>query len=398
VRLGLKTLAANAAVSYNKNMTKYSAVLLCATLPFAGLPAQAQLPAAVKNLPRAAAQVNRRAASTALRQHALRAVMPLLRISNSVPPKEANPIPASIRRSVFTVQSTPDSPHKGSAFAVKIDGRVWGVTARHVRDDIGAAPYMTVPGPDGKPLLFPVEPVKEGAAAGADVSLFNIPQEAQELLLPLELADELPAAHAVLASSGFAHGNFLSQPTREVLFASRHRILTRYVPFHAQAGGYCGSPLLENGKVSAIHVGSLSGEKHQTAAWFHETLGRFNAPAQDISLAVPAFWVRLLARQAAGAYTQDQGVPLLFNGMEIMRLQTDESIQSLMQLRGGRVLKTLPRYPFMDFEHLETFFDVLPGDEFRLEVQAGNKNYPSRQTYWYEWREGENRVAKTLIK
>lgn len=395
--MGLKTLAANTAVSYNKNMTNYLPILFCVTLLFAGIPANAQLPPAAKGLSRLPSRVSQKIASATLRKNTRLSVMPLLRTSKYTSPAAA-PIPRSIRRSVFTVQSTPDARHKGSAFAVNIDGHIWGVTARHVRNDIGPSPYMTLPGPDGKPLAFPIKPAKEGNSGGVDLSLFHIPQEAQELLQPLELADRLPAAHDVLASSGFAHGNFLSQPAREVLFASQHRILTRYVSFNSQESGYCGSPLLDNGKVSAIHIGSLSGEKHQMSGWFNQTLGQFNTPAQDVSLAVPSFWVRILAKQAAGTYSAEQGVPLVFNGIEIMRLQTDETIHSIMQLRGGRVLKTLPRYPFMDFDHLETFFDVLPEDAFRLEVQSEHPIYHSRQTHWYEWVAGENHVTKKLIK
>lgn len=348
----------------------------------------AQLPAKGLHSLRTASRSARQLAKTAAitnKLHNFQRISPLVK-RTTVQPAISGPgvIPATIRRSVFTVQSTPQSKHKGSAFAVNIDGRIWGVTARHVRDDIGFSPYMTFPGPDGTTLAFPIEPVKEGSVGGADVSLFSIPPEAQELLLPLELADELPSAHDILASSGFAHGNFLSQPDREVLFASQHRILTRYVSFNAQESGYCGSPLMLNGKVAGVHVGSLMGDKHQTAAWFNGTLGQFNAPAQDVSLAVPSFWLRHLAKQAQRQYTRQDGVPLVFNGRQIEVLAPGESINFIMQLRDGRVIKNLPRYPFMDFEHLENFFDILPGDSFRMEITRKDA-YSSLHIHWYEW-------------
>lgn len=393
--LGLKTLAGKLLVFYNTNMTGHPYAFFICALTLAALPAEAQLVSAVKTLPRVSAVSAERILKQASALRTPMQVAPLLKTPPS-PFLKPQVIPATIRRSVFTVQSTPSSKHKGSAFAVKIDGKVWGATARHVRDDIGTSPYMTIPGPQGEELTFPIFPAKEGCNAGVDLSLFHIPDEAQELLLPLELADELPSAHDILGSSGFAHGNFLSQPFREVLFASQHRILTRYVSFNLQESGYCGSPLMINGKVAGVHVGSLMEEQHKMADWFNETLGPLNAAVQDVSLAVPAFWLRHLARQAGEGAAAPQGVPLLFNGVEITRFQAHESINFIMQLRNGRVLKTLPRYPFMDFTHLENFFDILPGDSFRMEINPGSRSYSPRQKIWYEWNSDGTNVTQTV--
>ncbi len=377
-------------------MKSYCGLVIC-FLTLAALPGRAQVSSAVKSLPRAVVPAERLLSKIASSHTQTLKISPLLKTSARPAPLKPLAIPATIRKSVFTVQSTPTSKHKGSAFAVNIDGRIWGVTARHVRDDIGSSPYMTVPGPDGTELTFPIEPVKEGSRAGADLTLFNIPAQAQQLLLPLELADELPAAHEVLSASGFAYGNFLSQRAREVLFASQYRILTRYVSFNTPPHGYCGSPLMINGKVVGVHVGSLLGEQHQTADWFHGTLGQFNAPAHDLSIAVPAFWLRKLAYQAEGVYSAEDGVPLVFNGQTITLLQPNESINFIMQLRDGRVLKTLPRYPFMDFAHLENFFDILPGDTFRMEINPGNTSFV-RHKYWYEWNADDIHVTRKMIR
>lgn len=379
-------------------MTKFYSGVLGIVLTVAALPAGAQVPAVLKSLPRVSTQIDRAAVAAALRPQPLRAVMPLLNTGHSPMLPLPAPVPATIRSSVFTVQATPESHHKGSAFAVNIDGRVWGVTARHVMDDINHTPYMTFPGENGVPVTLEAKPSKEGSVAGADLALFEIPPQALPYLRPLELEDELPAAHSVLSSSGFARGNFLSQPAREVLFASRHRILTKYVQSNAPMNGYCGAPLLQNGKVAGVHIGSLLADKAQSADWFSGTLSQFNAKAHDLSIAVPAFWLRALARQASGAYSPQEGIPLVFNGLQIMRLQPTDTIGFIMQLRNGRVVKTLPRYPFMDFAHLETFFDVHPGDSFRLEIQSGSRIYPARRTYWYEWTAGENNITQTIRK
>lgn len=378
---------------------RLSAFFIC-FLTCCGGSARAQAAGALKNLPRVTVAAEKAAAvisAAAVRRPAVQAVMPLLKTSFPAP-VIPNPvaIPADIRRSVFTVQATAESKHKGSAFAVNIDGRVWGVTARHVMDDIGHTPYMTFPDENGNPVTLLAQPSKEGSAAGADVALFEIPPQALAHLRPLELADGLPSAHTLLSSSGFAHGNFLSQPRREVLFASQHRILTKYESFNAQESGYCGSPLMYNGKVAAVHVGSMQGAQIQTAEWYGQTLGQFESQMHDISLAVPAVWLRMLARQAQGTYTQQEGVAVVFNGLKILSLQPKDSIVFIMQLRNGRMIKTLPRYPFMDLARLERFFDVQDGDVLRMEVQAGQNNSSSRRKYWYEWTAGQDLITKTL--
>lgn len=379
-------------------MTKFYSGGLCIVFTLAGLSASAQVPAVVKNLTRVSAQIDRAVVTAALHQQPLRAVMPLLKTGNAPMRPLTGPIPPTIRSSVFTVQATPESKHKGSAFAVNIDGHVWGVTARHVMDDINHTPYMTFTDENGVPVTLEAKPSKEGSAAGVDLALFEIPPQALPYLQPLELEDELPSAHSVLSSSGFARGNFLSQPVREVLFASQYRILTKYVQTNVPMNGYCGSPLLQNGKVAGVHIGSLLAGQSKSADWFSGTLGQFNAQTHDLNIAVPAFWLRTLARQASGAYTPQEDIALVFNGLQIMRLHPTDAIGFIMQLRDGRVIKKLPRYPFMDFAHLETFFDVQQGDLFRLEIQSEGRIYPRRQIYWYEWTAGENNITQTLRK
>lgn len=364
-------------------------------LPTLCVSLHAQVPRLLGKLP-AALKIERAAVSAALNRTTVHSVLPLLKtIPADAPIPAEHPVPPSIRSTVFTVQSTPQSKHKGSAFAVNIDGHVWGVTARHVMDDIGHTPFMTFPGPDGKDVILPAVPSKEGSAAGADVALFEIPPQALEYLVPLELAEDLPGVYSTLSSFGFAHGNFLAQPVRKVLFASDYRILTEYVSFNSQGNGYCGSPLLLDGKVAGVHIGSLSAQKHSSASWFANTLGTFNAPVHDLSIAVPAHWLRQLAQQAQG--NAAQGTALVFNGLEISRLLPGEHIRFIMQLRDGKRLWELPLYPFMDYSHLENFFDVRPGDVFRMEVSKTNPNLPGRRTVWYEW-DMQGNIKETIRK
>ncbi len=377
---------------------------LFALLPFAACSAlYAQIPA-FKALPaaRSAALLPKITRQTAGLTHANRLaqqIAPLLKTAEQLPEKAAIPlIPLSIHRSVFTIQATETSKHKGSAFAITINGKVFGVTARHVLDDVGRSPFITVPGPQGEDVIFPVEPLKEGNSHGADLALFSIPRTAQELLIPLELADEIPAAYDILSSSGFAHGNFLSQPERVVLFASQYRILTKFVSFNMSPNGYCGSPLLHRGKVVGVHIGSMAANKIQSADWFAGTLRQFDAPVHDLSLAVPSFWLRKLASQAAGTYTAEQGVPLIFKNVEITRLPPDANINFIMQLRNGRVINTLPRYPFMDFTSLENFFEIEPGDVFRMEINQRNAAFAKNQLVWYEWDADSGRIINILKK
>ncbi len=299
-----------------------------------------------------------------------------------IAPRPLRPAPTEIRHAVFTLQNNPSARGKGSAFAVEIDGEIWGVTARHVLDDIGRSPYLSVPGKDGKPVFFQVQSFREGNVHGADIAIFRLPQDARAYITPLQADYTLPKANSYLQSAGFSHGNFGWFPRVGVLFASDHRILIRYEDFPIR-NGYCGSPLIKNGKVVAVFSGIITEDRARSAEWL-SLLSDFKGPINAFNHAVPIQWVRQLVRQGK-RQSEPSGVPLKLLGKTLGFLQPDENVQSIQQLRNGRLLKTIYSYPFMDYNHLERFLEIGPNDVIRLAIQQGDRSSVRRRTFWYQW-------------
>ncbi len=320
------------------------------------------------------------AAAGLAHKHTLAVASPLfIQPTTPASPRPLRPAPLFIRRAVFTLQASPSSHGKGSAFAINLDGKIWGVTARHVLDDIGRSPYMTVHTPQGKPVQFQVNSVREGNIHGADVALFEIPSQALPYLTPLLPEYDLPSLSASLQSAGFSHGNFGWFPQIQVFFASTHRILTRYQDYPIRSG-YCGSPLLYNGKVIGVFTGVVTTETAQNSAWYSLVARHFASPINSFNQAVPITWVRKIAN----ANTHPQGTRLKLWGHPIGFLYPDENIHAIQQVRNGRLFKTVPAYPFMDYNHLERFFDLKPHDIFRVVVHQGDLSSVKRRVYWYE--------------
>lgn len=324
-----------------------------------------------------------------IRQKDLMSLAPLFYPSRSITsPRPLLPAPPKIMQAVFTVQNNPNAKGKGSAFAVNINGTTWGVTARHVLDDIGRSPVLSVKDQKGNPLFFEFYPIVEGNIHGADVSLFKIPNDALPYISPLQIDDSLPMPTSIVQSAGFSHGNFGWFPSIEVLFASQHRILARYTDLPV-ISGYCGSPLLKNGKVIGVFVGITRINTAKQANWYRLLENSFQPPMNDFTQIVPIHWVNLLARQAQLAQqTQkhiNKGVKFKALGKTIGILHSNENIHSIQQIRNGSLIKTIYAYPFMDYAHLERFFSLEPTDILRFTIQQGDRSSRKQRLFLYDF-------------
>ena len=100
------------------------------------------------------------------------------------------------RKKVFEVQIATDGRHTASAFALNIQGRVWGVTAAHVMHNISSNPFIKIK-KGTETILAPIPSWHIGNKIGNDVAIFEIPQEILphiEVLSPSKQA-LLPATH-----------------------------------------------------------------------------------------------------------------------------------------------------------------------------------------------------------
>ena len=321
------------------------------------------------------------ARSQAANALALKLTVPLLRANVSVPPKPRPllPAPQNIRRAVFTLQHSPQTHGKGSAFAVKINGKVWGVTAKHVLNDIGRDPYIELFDETGKPFYTQVSIVKEGHLRGADVAIFKIPSQLEKYIVPLVPDEKLPSPLAAAQSAGFSRGNFAWFNKIDVLFSSTHRVLARYQDFPV-LNGYCGSPLLVNGKAAGVFVGIVGNTNTQRADW-RALLN--HKPINDFNQIVPIQWVRRLVEQVE---TPGQSVGTLVRvlGRPITHLTPEEAVVQIQQFKNGRLYKQIPAYPFMDYLHLERFLDIESTDKIRVVIQKNERPGVRPTVRWYD--------------
>lgn len=347
---------------------------------------------------KSASQIPGKQVSAALikvsRQRAKSVLAPLFGTNaRATAPRPLQPAPEHIRQGVFTLQASPKTHGKGSAFAVVIDNEVWGVTARHVLDDIGRSPYLSVRDENGQERFFQVNSLREGNVHGADIAIFRLPPEALAYIRPFQPDFTLPQPHDTIQSAGFSHGFFGWFPQIEVFFASRHRILTNYQDYPIRSG-YCGSPLLSGGKVIGVFTGVVTPETAKNSAWYNLFASASPLEIKPFNHAVPIAWVRVLVRQPAVI----GGMALKFADQPLGLLQPDENIHSIQQLRQNCLYKTLSAYPFMDYAHLERFFEIEPGDVFRIIIHKGDRSSSKRSRYWYEWNSQTNAVTRHEVK
>ena len=128
------------------------------------------------------------------------------------------------RKKVFEVQISENGRHTASAFAINVNGRVWGVTAAHVMKNISSDPFIKIKNGSEVVLLAPIQRWHIGNKKGNDVAIFEIPQEVLTHIEVLSPASELPAAGIETQSPAFVRGNYTFLPSEDVLFAGPHRI------------------------------------------------------------------------------------------------------------------------------------------------------------------------------
>lgn len=110
--------------------------------------------------------------------------------------------------------------------------------------------------PDGTVINIPGEVVQISPESMLDISLVKFDPQYESLLKPLELADEEIAADEVILSPGLANGipKLVERHLTQKSFIS---VRTNLIDVGGERAGFCGSPLLVEGRVKAIHTGSV---------------------------------------------------------------------------------------------------------------------------------------------
>lgn len=271
-------------------------------------------------------------------------------------------------RQVFQVQKGLVARTSASAFALEIDGRVWGVTAAHAMNNIRREPYMLVRTGRDKILSAPIAFYYMSHTLGSDVAIFEIPPEFLPYVDVLKPDSQIPAVQTPTQSPCFVERSPLYLPSEDILFAGPYRLLLRDQVHRYSMSGYCGSPVLAQGKVVAVHVGAFTTQDIRLSAWSTLLRNVSDELPPSLHVATPIQSVVDLARTFTQGSAYTSGTALKVMGHWVTRLLPHEYLFSVQLWRGEMLKKTIHTHPFLNFEKLEEFFELEENDIVRLTI------------------------------
>lgn len=287
-------------------------------------------------------------------------------------------IPKDLSRAVFEVQISKTPHNTASAFALNIGGRTVGVTAAHVMENIRNNPFAKVKTANGD-IIAPITSFRIGNKKGNDVAIFEVPQEILPHIQVLNPAHELPAVGLEIQSPRFVWGKPMFIQHEDIMFAGQHRILLRD-RIHQDITGSCGAPILANGEVIGVHVGSFSRQAIPTISWNQLLLDNHISLQSSLHVASPIEQVLQLVAQETGT----AGNTLKVLGHPVYLMSPQEYLYSISLFRNGHIQKTYNAHPFMNFDKLEEFFELEENDILRIQVETPPTFTRRAETWFYD--------------
>jgi len=272
----------------------------------------------------------------------------------------------------FMVQKGEASAGTASAFAVERNGRLFGVTAAHVLNNIEKDPYMMVRVARGITKSVPISTWRKGNAFNVDVAVFEIPQEAAPYVQPLPIAEQPLQAHQSVSIAGFTHNLPLWFPQEEVLFVGAQRALIRSsIP--QVAIGTCGGPVLADGKVVGVYSGFTS-KKDDTLAmkWTRPLAMISTEPLPSVHNIVPIDQVIPFVQSLLDDTPQATGTMLRALNFPVTILGPEDHLVEINLMRDGDIIQSIYAGPLADPEHLEQFLNIEPDDVLSVYILRKN--------------------------
>ena len=351
---------------------KFLKILTLATFLFCAYPAQAQswLPKLQRTIKANTVSTSILKRSQHINANLQRQLSVLFQPPIAVPQPKQFQIPKTPKPVSFLVQTGPKSDKTASAFALKIDKAIIGVTAGHVMNNIlyYHEPYMAFPTGNGQKTVMPIANWRITNRHGTDVAVFELPPEALEYVQPLEVLEQPVRSLQTASIAGFANNAPLWLPNEEILFTGAQRLLLRNTS-HYGLDGMCGSPVMVDGKVAAVYVGHAPRERSLSYTWVEPIRQLFNKPLPDLHQAAPIKFIFPLVEDL-----QERGAIHKFGTMmkalnhPIAMLDPKDQLYSVSLVRDGFVKKSIYLGPLADPEHLENFFELQENDVLRIEV------------------------------
>ncbi len=289
-------------------------------------------------------------------------------------PLVANPpiyyqLPPSVKPLVFRVQQDLQAPFfaTASAFAVEIDGRLFGVTAGHVMHNISQNPYMYFQTQEGAFAAEKITSWRISNITGTDVAVFEIPPQAQSCVHPLPLSEQRAQPLQVSSIAGFSLNKPLWLAREEILLATSHRLLIRN-NFQKDNTGMCGSPVMVDGKVVGLYVGAFARGVPSSVLWLKLLQGVDPQSIPPLHMAAPIENIFPLVHDLLGKNVQDEGILMKALGHPIAVLHPQDELYSVMLLRDGQIKQIIRAKELTDPEHLEQFLELEENDVLRVTI------------------------------
>lgn len=296
------------------------------------------------------------------------------------------------------------SPYStASAFAVEIDGRIFGVTAGHVMTKIASMenraylsqqeergiysdfqlpfPQMRVQLPDGSFLSQNIVSWRQSNPFGTDVAVFEIPPQMRPYVRPLPLSGQQIRPGQTAAIAGFADDRPLWFPSEEILFASSYRLLLRKSS-PRDINGMCGAPVLIDNQVAGLYVGAYLKENYQPM-WHILLQNLFSKQLPEMHRAAPIESIFPLINELTGKATLPVAQMKVF-GRPVAELHPEEQIYSVQLIRNGEEKETLYLGDLTDPEHLENFFTLQENDILRITIDTRTYSAQKDKPFLYE--------------
>ena len=316
--------------------------------------------------------------SRAANRSFLKRLSPIFQKPRTLPRPEQHFIPKRPNPISFLVQSGPQSPETASAFAVEVGGKLIGVTAGHVMNNIkNFDPRMSFP--QGKERVeFSISNWRMSNRKGNDVAVFAIPEEARPYIQPLKISSTPAEPWQTVSIAGHANNFPVWLPNEEILFVGPQRILLRNTSKRTLFG-MCGSPVLIDGKVTGLYVGYDSADNLAKSQWADPLRVEFDKQLPSLHRVAPIEHIfPLIEKMLFNMDTQNTGTMLQVLGKPIAPFANTDALYTITLLRNDRVVKSIYPGPLADPEHLEQFFEMQENDELLVEVWP--EGYPYVRT------------------
>ena len=382
-------------------MRAFKIFVVCFIFAGLGTPACAQMdPSSLgRRITRALAKTSRFSVENlSHRAHTrfLKRLSPIFKKPRTAPLPEQNFIPAKPKPISFLVQSGPKSPETASAFAIKIENKLFGVTAGHVMNNIkNFDPRMSLSA--GKERVeFSISTWRMSNRKGSDVAIFEIPQEALPYIQPLEISLATAEPWQTASIAGHAYNLPVWLTNEEILFVGPQRMLLRNTS-KKTLFGMCGSPVMINDKVVGLYVGYDTVDNLARALWADPIREAFGKQLPPLHRVAPIEHIYpLIESITSNANTSDAGKMMQVLGKPVARIKTNELLYSLTLVRNDRAIRTINFGPLVDPEHLEQFFELQENDELMVTVLPDGYPFAHKQSIIYKVNVSTGKVEKIV--